>query len=222
MKILVIGKKECFDEIKQKFGSVHQYIFFHDYTFNPRSLTDCDLVFDFIVEDNPEEIEIYNKNKKLIVFCNACKMSIGELAAFCPIDFKVFGFNGMPTFVNREILELSVLNKNDTKIIDGVCNKLGTKYLIVDDRVGMVSPRVVCMIINEAYYTVQEGTASKEDIDLGMKYGTNYPYGPFEWCSKIGINNVYEVLEAVFEDTKDVRYKICPLLKKEYLKFIST
>lgn len=89
--------------------------------------------------------------------------------------------------------------------------------MIVDDRVGMVTPRVISMIINEAYYVVQEGTASREDIDLAMKSGTNYPYGPFEWIRRIGIKHIYEVLEAVYEDTKDERYKICPLLKKEYL-----
>ncbi len=96
--------------------------------------------------------------------------------------------------------------------------QMKTEFHLIEDRVGMVSPRVVCMIINEAYYTVQEGTASREDIDLGMKLGTAYPYGPFEWCEKIGVKNVYEVLEALYDDTKDERYKICPLLKKEYLE----
>jgi 3-hydroxybutyryl-CoA dehydrogenase len=76
------------------------------------------------------------------------------------------------------------------------------------------------MIINEAYYTVQEGTASREDIDLAMKLGTNYPYGPFEWCQRIGIKYIFELLTAVYEDTKDERYRICPLLKKEYLSEI--
>ena len=73
------------------------------------------------------------------------------------------------------------------------------------------------MIINEAYYTVEEGTATCEDIDLAMKLGTNYPYDPFEWTQKIGIRNVCQVLSAVFENTKDERYTICPLLRKEYL-----
>jgi 3-hydroxybutyryl-CoA dehydrogenase len=85
----------------------------------------------------------------------------------------------------------------------------------------MVSPRVVCMIINEAFYTNAEGTASEKDIDLAMKLGTNYPLGPFEWAEKIGIENVYEVLEAVYEDTGDERYKINPQLKKKYLKEIT-
>jgi 3-hydroxybutyryl-CoA dehydrogenase len=73
------------------------------------------------------------------------------------------------------------------------------------------------MIINEAYYTVQEGTANRDDIDQAMKLGTNYPMGPFEWCKKIGITDVYETLEALYNDTHDERYKICSLLKHDYL-----
>jgi len=73
------------------------------------------------------------------------------------------------------------------------------------------------MIINEAYYAVLEGTATREDVDLAMKLGLNYPFGPFEWSNRIGVKHVYELLEAVYEDTRDERYKICPLLKKEYL-----
>jgi len=82
----------------------------------------------------------------------------------------------------------------------------------------MITPRVVCMIINEAFYTVQEGTATEGDIDQAMKLGTNYPHGPFEWCDKIGLNDVYETLEALYQDTHDERYKICSLLKQRYLR----
>jgi 3-hydroxybutyryl-CoA dehydrogenase len=84
--------------------------------------------------------------------------------------------------------------------------------------VGLVTPRVLSMIINEAFYTCQEKTATAADIDLAMKLGTNYPFGPFEWAEKIGLRQVYQLLEAVYEDTRDERYKICPLLKKEYLR----
>jgi 3-hydroxybutyryl-CoA dehydrogenase len=82
----------------------------------------------------------------------------------------------------------------------------------------MVTPRVICMIINEACYTLQEGTASLVDIDTSMKLGTNYPLGPFEWADKIGIQHVYQILDSVYNDTKDERYKICSLLKTHYLK----
>jgi 3-hydroxybutyryl-CoA dehydrogenase len=131
---------------------------------------------------------------------------------------RIFGFNGLLTFINRPLLEVSLWRPDDETVLKKICNALNTEYLVVDDRVGLVTPRVVCMIINEAYYTVMEGTATREDIDMAMKLGTNYPYGPFEWCQRIGIKHIYELLEALYEDTKDERYKICPMLKKEYLR----
>jgi 3-hydroxybutyryl-CoA dehydrogenase len=82
----------------------------------------------------------------------------------------------------------------------------------------MVTPRVIFMIINEACYTLQEGTADMKDIDTSMKLGTNYPFGPFEWADNIGIKHVYETIETMYSDTHDERYKVCPLLKTKYLK----
>lgn len=218
MKILVIGSEQNITEFKLKFQNQSDCEFHNDYDFEA-DLNQFDLVFDFFIAENPEQLEIFNQYDGLNLFVNAPKISLAELAFYQDeIACNLFGFNGLPTFLNRSILEVSSLNKNSIQLLESICQDLGTDFEIIEDRVGMVSPRVIFMIINEAFYTLQEGTASKEDIDTGMKLGTNYPYGPFEWCEKIGINNVYETLEAIYEDTKEERYKICPLLRKEYLK----
>lgn len=218
MKILVVGDPVHFEECRQKFGNTHTYQAVSDHTVAEKMSGQYDVVFDFIIDEDPQEFEIYH-NKKIPVFLNTSKISLGELAYAADRSVKctVFGFNGMPTMLNRSVFEVSLLNAGDRAALENVCKNLHTEFLLVDDRVGLVTPRVICMIINEAYYTVQEGTATREDIDTAMKLGTNYPYGPFEWCARIGIQHVYELLEAVYEDTKDDRYKICPLLKKEYL-----
>ena len=72
------------------------------------------------------------------------------------------------------------------------------------------------MIINEAYLTAEEGTATPEDIDTSMRLGTNYPYGPFEWSERIGIRHVYEVLKSVQEATGDERYTVAASLQTAY------
>jgi len=182
-----------------------------------------------------------SEQEKLVLFVNAVKISLAEIypqyldnkdskseirnpkslpaeALAQAGEIHLFGFNGLPTMVNRTVLEVSIPDEKNTDILDRICRDLGTEYLVVKDRVGMVTPRVVCMIINEACYTLQEGTASIADIDQGMKLGTNYPYGPFQWADMIGVKNVYETLKAIYEDTKEERYKICPLLKTKYLK----
>jgi 3-hydroxybutyryl-CoA dehydrogenase len=221
MKILVIGDSFRFDECRQKLGT-------QEYTHLPAHmgfediLAGYDVTFDFLIDENPEAFRSY-ATRPLVVFLNTCRVSLAALAASSGTSSqcKAFGFNGLPTLFNRELLEVSLRNPRDSSTLENVCRQLNTKHVVVDDRVGMVTPRIVCMIINEAYCTVQEGTATREDIDLAMKLGTNYPFGPFEWCERIGLKNVYRLLEAVYDDTKDERYKIPALLRREYLRGIA-
>ncbi|HEY0654899.1 MAG TPA: 3-hydroxyacyl-CoA dehydrogenase family protein [Chryseosolibacter sp.] len=218
MRILIIGEEHHAAECREKLGPLHEYTVCQEHDDARKRIAGHEVVFDFLIEEDPDQFEIYSETNTTI-FLNTSKFSLAELAYSVgnSIECTVFGFNGLPTFFNRPLLEVSVLKKEETMKLNLVLQKLGAEYVIVDDRVGLVTPRVVCMIINEAYYTVQEGTATREDIDVAMKLGTNYPFGPFEWCQRIGIKHVFELLEAVYEDTKDERYKICPLLKREYL-----
>lgn len=219
MNILVIGDQQNLNECKSKFGDTHVYSLSTDHR-DAEKLVDVDtLVFDFSIEEEPLMMEIYI-GKNAIIFLNTVKISLAELIDQYKdqLSSTFFGFNGLPTFLNRPLLETSLRKSEDKKSLEVICKRLNTEFSIVEDRVGLVTPRIVCMIINEGYFTVQEGTATRQDIDMAMKLGTNYPYGPFEWCKRIGVRHVYEVLQAVYEDTKDERYKICPLLKKQYLE----
>jgi 3-hydroxybutyryl-CoA dehydrogenase len=219
MDILVIGDEKNLAECQQKFGTHHQYVLAPEHRDAERLVSSHDLVFDFIIDEEPYQFEIYI-NKAITVFLNTSKITLSQLINPFRSNLKgtFFGFNGLPTFLNTPLLETAILVKEDDRELKSACEKLNTSYSIVDDRVGLVTPRIIAMIINEAYYTAQEKTASRADIDLAMKLGTNYPFGPFEWCKRIGIKHIYELLEALFEDTKDDRYKVCPLLKKEYLQ----
>lgn len=215
MKIAVVGNQLEFDELNQKFGAQHTCTSYPDHGFLTNE-PEIDCVFDFTISDNPEHFAFYESGLTIPVFLNTVKMTLAELAVFYPIDPQLFfGFNGLLTFINREVLEVTSLSENPNLAI---FKELGTDYQFVEDRVGMVTPRIICMIINEAFYTMQEGTATPADIDLGMKLGTNYPFGPFEWLEKIGVSDVYELLEALYEDTKEERYKIAAALKKSYLQ----
>ena len=217
MNILVIGDEQDMEVTKLKFGDSHTYTVESDHRLAEGFVDGNEVVFDFILDEDPFDVQIYS-GKKSIIFINTAKISLAELynLADQSLPENVFGFNGLPGFFENRLMEVSTLDGNQQRLQE-CCESFQIEYLIVEDRVGLVTPRVVCMIINEAYYTVQEGTASREDIDAAMKLGTNYPYGPFEWCQKIGVKHVYELLEAIYEDTHDERYKICPLLKREYL-----
>ena len=219
MKILVIGTPEDLMECRDKFGNAREYSQPGSRDEAVSSFLPGDVIFDFTIHDSPGEFAKYAR-RPVTVFLNTCMVTLSSLSYNVEAggSFSAFGFNGLRSMLNRKFLEVSLLRTEDKIALEEICDRLNTSYLIVDDRVGLVTPRVVCMIINEAYFTVQEGTATKEDIDLAMKLGTNYPFGPFEWCRRIGVKNVYKLLRALYDDTQDERYKVCPLLKKEVLK----
>lgn len=179
-----------------------------------------DIIFDLNFDDDNSNLPIYATMKDKLVFVSAAKQSLAEAVYQHDekIKCKLFGINAIPAFANDGAWEVSLYRKFENDDLQKFSKEMGVKFLPVEDRVGLVKPRVIFMIINEACYTLQEGTATIEDIDQSMKLGTNYPFGPFEWCDKIGITNVFETLNAIYEDTRDERYRICPLLKHKYLR----
>ena len=76
-------------------------------------------------------------------------------------------------------------------------------------------PRVISMIINEAYFSSEEKMATNEDIDTAMKFGVNYPLGPFEWAQKIGHDKVILVLDELYQVTGDPRYRVSRSLRMQ-------
>lgn len=215
MKILVIGDGSHLEECRQKFGKTHECLLNETHLEARKSFRVAEVVFDFIIEEDPSQLLSY-KDCTVPVFLNTVMTTLSEIVG--PLEqpsTTFFGFNGLPSFFNRTILEVSVRNDDDHATLSAICASLGTPFEIVADRPGMVTPRVVCMIINEAFRTVEDGTATREDIDAAMKFGTNYPFGPFEWAEKIGLKNVYELLEAMRRVTNDERYEVCKLLEAE-------
>lgn len=221
MRILLTGEEHRAAEIRPKFDSSHQVHIVDIFAeMEIEELEDYDLIIDLNADDNPSNFEMYSQlEDKAVIVCSV-KMQLAEMvftngdAPLC----RLAGMNALPAFLGRDKAEISLYKKEDKSFFDDIFSQIGWKYHVVEDRVGMVSPRIVFMIINEAFYTLQEGTATADDIDESMKLGTNYPYGPFEWCERTGIRDVYETLEALYQDTHDERYKVCPLLKTRYLQ----
>lgn len=219
MKILVRGEKIITAELKQKLPNA-DVTEIQDTDFPQIDLSGYDVIFDLSIDEQASTLKYYAPLKNIPVFVGAVKIQLAAAANLYGREIlcTLIGINDLPTFINRSLAEVSLLDKTDEATLQQTMQKLGWDYKLVEDRVGMVTPRIIMMIINEACYTLQEGTASMQDIDTSMKLGTNYPFGPFEWADKIGIKHVYETLKAVYDDTHDERYKICPLLKTIYLK----
>lgn len=121
--------------------------------------------------------------------------------------------NAWPGFLEREIWEVASMEPEKTK---AVLKELNREVIFVKDEPGLVAARVISMIINEAFFALGENVSSKEEIDLAMKLGTNYPKGPFEWAEKIGMDNIYSLLKKLSE--KEERYVPAPALEKLFLE----
>ena len=126
---------------------------------------------------------------------------------------QLFRLNAWPTFLQREITEIAVGKQGDEKKLHKVFSTMGWKYQLVPDIIGLITARVIAMIINEAYFTIEAGVSTKEEIDIAMKLGTNYPYGPFEWSEKIGLKNIFHLLNELSKS--DPRYEPANLLIQE-------
>ena len=217
MKIFATGEERRIEELRLKFGSG---VLSGREEENAAALNNYDVIFDLNADEKLSALDQYaSLENKLVVVC-AVKKSLSQMMheAKKQLKFHLTGMNLLPTFINRDRSEVSFRKEKDRKAFDDFAGEMKADYLEVEDRTGMVTPRVICMIINEACYSLQEGVASMTDIDKAMKLGTNYPFGPFEWSDRIGVKEVYETLNAIWSETKDKRYEICPLLKTKYLE----
>ena len=140
------------------------------------------------------------------VFVNAVETTCNQLTPFC------IRINGWPGFLIHPVLEVAAPSNMQNKA-EKFLEALTWKHQWVPDITGMITPRTIAMIINEAYFTVEDEVSSREDIDTAMKLGTNYPYGPFEWAKKIGLKKIFNLLSALAK--KDARYLPSGLLTQE-------
>jgi len=212
MKIAVRGTDSQFNELASRISDEHDV-----FQFKNKESEGFDLLFDLEFDQFPQRIEEYAAFSGKTLVLSSVRAQIEAIMAEFQVELPstVLGMNALPTFIDRPLAEIC---RGDEASNKALFESLGWDCRTVQSRVGLVTPRIIFMIINEAYFTVQEGTATKEDIDLGMKLGTAYPKGPFQWCDEVGVKHVYETLEALYDDTKDERYKICPMLKSEYLE----
>ncbi len=137
------------------------------------------------------------------VFINSVITTLRELNT--PVN--VFRINGWSGFLQRPVWEIAGAVDDNCKAIAA---RIGKKIIEVKDEAGLVAATIIAMIINEAYFAWGENVSSKEEIDTAMKLGTNYPYGPFEWADKIGINNIFNLLHLL--SLTDKRYQPAPAL----------
>jgi 3-hydroxybutyryl-CoA dehydrogenase len=130
---------------------------------------------------------------------------------------KVIGmhfFNPVPLMKLLEVVRGLATSDETTKAVVEVGRKMGKEPVEAMDSPGFISNRILCPMINEAVFALQEGIGTAEAIDTVMKLGMNHPMGPLALADLIGLDVVLFVLEVLHRDLGEDKYRPCPLLRK--------
>jgi 3-hydroxybutyryl-CoA dehydrogenase len=170
------------------FFSKHEVLFSENLSLWSNHIADA--FMDLCFENSPERLEMLTKLLTKPVFVHSVTDTLDRIYP------HLIRINAWPGFLKGNCLEAAA--SEEIKIKAG--QLFGEELVFVKDVPGFVSARILAMIINEAYFTWEAGTSSKEEIDIAMKLGTGYPFGPFEWGEKIGIGKIAKLLRRLSID----------------------
>lgn len=185
-----------------------------------KDLADCDLIVEAVLEKMEIKKDLFKTLDEIckedcIFGTNTSSLSVTEIAN--GIKHNVIGMHFFNPADRMKLVEV-ISGENtpvETKEAIIECSKsLGKTPVEVAEGPGFVVNRILIPMINEACFIYQEGLASVEDIDTAMKLGANHPMGPLALADLIGLDIVLDVMEVLYTETGDSKYRPCTLLKK--------
>ena len=184
-------------------------------------LSGADVIIEAAPEDSAIKEDIFRKldriaRPEVILASNTSSISLTQLGAVTNRPEKVIGMHFMNPPVVMQLVEIvrGLATADETyTVIDGLAKKMGKTTIQAKDYAGFVVNRILLPMINEAIYALYEGVGGVEDIDQGMKLGTNQPMGPLALADLIGLDTCLAVLERLHHGLGDDKYRPCPLLR---------
>ncbi len=185
-------------------------------------LANTDIVIEAATENEALKIKILQAVDAIlpaatIIATNTSSISITKLAAATTRADRFVGmhfFNPVPLMALVEVIRGLQTSEATLEAVSSLAKSLGKTPIGVKNSAGFVVNRILCPIINEAIFTLQEGLATAEEIDLGMKLGTNQPIGPLALCDLIGLDVQLAVMQVLYNSFDDSKYRPAPLLKE--------
>lgn len=189
-------------------------------TSNLEDLHSADVIIEAIVESEDVKRKLFSELDKIakastILASNTSSVSITRLASATNRPQQVIGMHFMnPPPIMRlvEIIRGADTSDATFSTTKSLAERFGKTVICSRDYPGFIVNRILMPMINEAFYTLYTGVASKEDIDTGMKLGTKHPMGPLELADFIGLDVCLSILKILHSGLGDGRYAPCPLL----------
>jgi 3-hydroxybutyryl-CoA dehydrogenase len=191
-------------------------------TANPADLGQADYIIEAATENLELKLKLLKSISELakpsaIIASNTSSISITKLAASVKNPAQFVGmhfFNPVPLMQLVELIRGLQTNDATMAVAESLAKQLGKTPISVKNSPGFVVNRILCPMINEAIFVYAEGLASAEEIDNGMKLGTNQPIGPLALADMVGLDTMLAVMEVFYNDFKDSKYRPAPLLKE--------
>ena len=191
-----------------------------DHSFS--DLRSCQLIIEAVPENEDIKKQVLTKLGSLevkdsIIASNTSSIPITRLATYYPYPEKCIGMhfmNPVPLMTLVEVIPGLQTSETTLEGVMAITKELGKTPIRSQDFPGFTVNRILMPMINEAFFTLYEGIASPEDIDRGMKLGTNQPMGPLQLADFIGLDTCLAIIEILYHGFGDPKYRPCPLLKK--------
>lgn len=185
-------------------------------------LKDCDLIIEAISEEMSVKRETFGKLDELckestIFATNTSSLSITEIANSTNRPDKVIGmhfFNPVPMMKLVEVIKGIATSEETKNTIVELSKTVGKTPVEVEEAPGFVVNRILIPMVNEAVGILAEGVATAEDIDESMKLGANHPMGPLALGDLIGLDVCLAIMDVLYEEFGDSKYRAHPLLRK--------
>jgi 3-hydroxybutyryl-CoA dehydrogenase len=187
---------------------------------NVGALEGCDLVIEAVFEDLTVKHELFGRIEGVVAHdtvlaTNTSALSVTEIAASLAHPERVAGmhfFNPAPVLPLVEIIRGQVTSAEAFDTAYAFAERIGKDPIACDDTPGFVVNRILIPVLNDAVQVLEEGTASAEDIDKGMKLGTGWPIGPLALIDLIGIDVHVHVCEALWNAYREPKFAPPPRL----------